>query len=226
MNRTLVIGDIHGCINTFKYLIYKILKIDTTDRIIILGDLIDRGPNSKAVVDEVIRLKKSGFKISSLRGNHEQMLIDASIFKDNFPLWKRNGGAKTCESFGINHIKELPKQYIDFFRAMPSYIELEKFILVHAGLNFDIDNPIDDKESMIWVRNNFIIKEKIENRKIIVGHTPQSIEEIQTGLNSDIIKLDGGCVYYGFKKNLGNLVALELDTQKLFYTQNIDSTFK
>jgi serine/threonine protein phosphatase 1 len=225
MNRTLIIGDIHGCINTFKHLLYKILDINTSDRIIILGDLIDRGPKSKDVVDELIRLQKEKFNICSLRGNHEQMLIDSSIFKDNFPLWSRNGGAKTCESFKIKHIKELPNEYIEFFKSLPNYIQLDKYLLVHAGLNFDIDNPLEDKEAMLWVRNNYIIKEKIGNRKLIVGHTPQSIDDIKKGLNSDIIKLDGGCVYYGYKKNLGDLVALDLENFKLFNTKNKDYTF-
>lgn len=222
MNRTLVIGDIHGCINTFRKLLYNVLHIDKDDRIVLLGDLIDRGPDSKSVVDEVIKLTEENYNIISIRGNHEQMLIDTSIIKDNFTLWKRNGGAKTIESFKITHINELSKEYLEFFKSMPSFVELENYILVHAGLNFEIDNPLEDKTSMMWVRNNSIEKEKINGKRLIVGHTPQSIDDIIIGLKTDIIKLDGGCVYYGFKKNLGYLVALELENMKLHYTVNTD----
>lgn len=222
MNRTLVIGDIHGCIRTFRELLYNILHIDKGDRIILLGDLIDRGPDSKSVIDEIINLKNDKYDITALRGNHEQMLIDTSIIKDNFALWKRNGGARTIESFNISHINELDKSYLEFFKSMPHFIELDDFVLVHAGLNFEIENPLEDKTSMMWVRNNSIEKEKIKGKRLIVGHTPQSIEDIIVGLNSEIIKLDAGCVYYGFKKNLGYLAALDLETMKLQYSINID----
>ena len=110
----------------------------------------------------------------------------------------------------------------DFIKNLKYYIEIENFILVHGGLNFNIDNPLSDKEGMLWIRNKEVDKEKINGKRIIVGHTPTKLKKIKKSLSKDRILLDGGCVYVHTKKKLGNLVALELNSMELLIQENID----
>ncbi len=222
MRRTFIIGDIHGCIASFKHLLYKVLDFSNVDRLILLGDYIDRGSNSRAVINEIIHLRNRGYSIITLLGNHEQMLLSASKFPENFALWKRNGGEKTCQSFMVDDIAELPAYYLSFFESLQYYHELDDFIVVHGGLNFEIENPLDDTESMIWMRNTSVDFDKTKGKRLIVGHTPTTLDDIRDSLESDIIKLDGGCVYHKTRKGLGYLVALELENMQLHYVENMD----
>ena len=100
---------------------------------------------------------------------------------------------------------------------------MEDFIIVHAGLNFDIEDPLSDKEGMLWIRNQYVVPEKIGNRTMVHGHTPMVLNKIKDEIenNAKDIDLDGGCVYIG-TEGLGNLCALELDSKKLEVQPNID----
>ncbi|MER3329086.1 MAG: serine/threonine protein phosphatase, partial [Candidatus Kapaibacterium sp.] len=117
---------------------------------------------------------------------------------------------------------EIKSKYIKFFEELEYYIELDDFILVHGGLNFNAENPLNDKKSMLWSRNLHIDKSKTNRKRLIVGHTPVKFKKVKRSLNEDIIKLDGGCVYSKVKEKQGNLVALELNEMKLFRKYNID----
>ena len=75
MGRVFAIGDIHGCYKTLKTLLFDEIKITKDDELIFLGDLIDRGLKSKKVLKLILRLKRNGFKVSCLMGNHEIMLL-------------------------------------------------------------------------------------------------------------------------------------------------------
>ena len=75
--RLLAIGDIHGCMDPFRELVEKKIRIRKSDRIVLLGDYIDRGYQSREVIDYIIDLQKQGFDIIPLMGNHESMLIDS-----------------------------------------------------------------------------------------------------------------------------------------------------
>jgi serine/threonine protein phosphatase 1 len=79
MPRVFIIGDIHGCNKTFRKLVLEKISIRKTDKIYCLGDYIDRGPDSKGVIDFIIQLRKDGFNIHTLRGNHEQLLLESEI---------------------------------------------------------------------------------------------------------------------------------------------------
>ena len=103
MKRTLVISDIHGEIELFERLLADVNYDSSHDQLILLGDYVDRGPNSKKVLDKVIELKSDGALV--LKGNHEDMMIKA-LTTDEERSWKnwvnRNGGRTTLESYGFN----------------------------------------------------------------------------------------------------------------------------
>jgi serine/threonine protein phosphatase 1 len=96
-----VIPDIHGCIHTIQYAIEKIIRPVKTDELYFTGDFINKGPDSKAVLDYIFHLREKGFYIRSVRGNHEQMLLDAIEDKSLSEDFKLKGGINTLESFKL-----------------------------------------------------------------------------------------------------------------------------
>ena len=108
------ISDIHGCSETFNALLEKI-GLNKSDELYLLGDYIDRGPDSRGVIDTILRLQEEGYQIHCLRGNHEQMLED-QLHYPNFHLdWLANGGVRTLESFGKPTVTVFENRYLDFF---------------------------------------------------------------------------------------------------------------
>jgi len=139
-NRVFAIGDIHGCFNSFKKLIEQKIQLTKSDKLVLLGDYIDRGSQSKEVIDYIIELIEKDFDIVPLRGNHEQMLLDAFFDDGHIPIWIFNGGNETLKSFGINSLKKLETKYLDFFGSLQFFFEFEAYLLVHAGFNDEIQN--------------------------------------------------------------------------------------
>ena len=221
--RRFAIADIHGCVNTFEHLIHDILFLSKKDYLFLLGDYIDRGPNSQKVIDSIISLTEKGYKIFSILGNHEKMLLDAFYSHFNFITWIRNGGRSTLDSYNVKSVGDIPKSHIDFFKSLQYYIKLPDFILVHAGLNCRQTDPLLDKESMIWTRDPFVDLSLTSGRKVVAGHTPCSISTIRKSLHSNKILIDGGCVYAGRFQDSGMLCAIDLDTFELFYSNNMDT---
>jgi len=226
MSRTLIIGDIHGCSSTFNKLLNDIINIKKSDLIYLMGDYIDRGPNSKRVVDIILELRGKGYSIFTLRGNHEQMLLDSLLSDMHFKHWLQNGGGSTLKSFNVPHPKLLEEKYLTFFLKTEFYFELKDFILVHGGLDFSIDNPLLNTGPMLWERNATIDKSKIGGKRIIVGHTPVTMEKLKKTLTEDKIMLDSGCVYNDGFKQMGNLTCLHLEKMKIYSQENIEKQDK
>jgi len=221
MPRVFAIGDIHGCCRTFKKLLLEKLGIKKSDKIYCIGDYVDRGKDSKGVIDFIIDLRKNGYQIHTLRGNHEQMMLDSTIDQQKLNHWLINGGEETLKSFGVSSVKELPHKYLAFLKRTKFFIATNKYIFVHAGLNFNIANPFTDKEAMLWIREAFFDKSKTKNRILIHGHTPITFDTLYKQINLNKINIDGGCVYKD-KIGFGNLFALELSNLKLRAIKNID----
>jgi serine/threonine protein phosphatase 1 len=109
-------------------------------------------------------------------------------------------------------------------KSLTYFVQMDDFILVHAGLNFEIDDPFADKESMIWTREYNIVPEKIGNRKIIHGHVPVNLELMDMAIKNKSLKfidLDNG-PYIKEKSGFGNLVALELNSMETMIQDNRD----
>ena len=214
------IGDIHGCAATFRKML-ACIQMKKSDKMYLLGDYIDRGNDSKGVIDIILNMRKRGCHIHTLRGNHEQMLLEAYNEESKIPQWFKNGGEATLQSFGITDIKKLPKKYLDFFQRTKYFIATNKFIFIRAGLNFRLDNPFLDKKAMLWSREEYFDYEKINYRILIHGHTPIPFEKIVKPPNDYKINIDGGCVH-NHKPFLGNLVAIVLPGKKYICIPNIE----
>jgi len=224
-----VIPDIHGCFLTLKTLIENQIKPNKNDRLIFLGDYIDRGPDSKGVIDYIMELQKNNYNVTALMGNHEDYCIrayDEDIKNKGFlgfrkktkiqKEWEIYGGIQALDSFDVEWPKDIPEKYIEWMKNLDYYTEVDNYIIVHAGLNFKEENPFTDKRAMIWIRDFKVDMDKISNKKVIHGHVPVNLEFIELSLkNPDykFIDLDNG-VYFNDRAGYGNLVALELNEMK------------
>ena len=233
MERRIAIGDIHGCCKSLKGLLEKKIRITKKDQIIFIGDYIDRGPDSKGVLDYLLALKEEGYKLVFIRGNHEEMLIESFSSQTYFQPWMNNGGGATLKSFGISQDEylapggnKIPEVYMDFLSSTTYYIELEKCFVVHAGFNFHDRRPFDDLDAMIWSRNFDYDRGLAKGKKVIHGHTPTTLESIRATLfdpESSLINIDAGCVYTDHA-GMGNLLGLNLDNMQLFVQSNVEDT--
>lgn len=223
--RRLVVGDIHGCLNTFRKLLDK-TAVTFDDELYLLGDYIDRGPDSSGVLDEVIALQQRGYRVCPIRGNHEENLLNATREYDPETL---EFYVRRFNSNDLLHNGMLKTKYFDFMRVLPYFIELSDFYLVHAGINFNIDNPFDDKVALLELRKTEYNKSVACGRRIVYGHQPTYLKDILKARDtqSPLLPLDNGCVYtmphkvYDYKQ-LGNLVCLNLDSMELYIVKNED----
>lgn len=214
-------GDIHGCSKTFDKLVNDYIGLKKNDELYCVGDYIDRGNDSKGVIDFILELRKNNYHVHTLRGNHEQMLLDAAERRDALSLWLMNGGDTTLDSFNIGSIDEMDPVYMDFFRKTEFFSYTNDYITVHAGLNFNILNPFSDKNSMLWIRGFRTDMSYLNGRLLIHGHTPLEREKIVSQSFSGTLNIDGGCVYK-YSEGMGNLFAINFYEQKFIEAKNID----
>ena len=221
MNRLFAISDIHGCFKPFYELVLKIIKLKKSDRLILLGDYIDRGEQSKEVIDFILELQKSGFNVTPLIGNHEVMLLNSWDDPDILPLWMMNNGMPTLLSFGIGNIRDLKKQYLRFFNSLDYYLILGNVIFVHAGFDDLADDPFLNKQTMIWECRLSYNNPVLFSKTIIHGHRPKTVTYVERLINekSLVIPIDTGCVY-GTEKGYGFLSAIEVNSMKLYSVPN------
>jgi Predicted phosphohydrolases len=213
MKRIITISDIHGCIDQLNQMLHLIEYNSNNDQLILLGDYVDRGPNSKEVVDKVIELVRNHNAIA-LRGNHDQRLVDLI---NNDSKWIRSkflehGGVQTIQSYcDINNeisdeilnqaretIKTLFDHHIDFLSRLPLYHEDHDHIYVHAGLNPNYTDWKNQPEhDFMYIKDEFIRYNFELNKRIIFGHT-RTIDIQGTSniwFSEDKIGIDGGCAY-------------------------------
>lgn len=237
MKKRWVIPDIHGCAKTLKGLMESMISPTKFDELYFLGDYIDRGPSSKEVIDYLMELEDNEYNVRFLKGNHEDHLIKAveeETHRRRFlgirqvnrkkKEWFAFGGKKTLDSFGVKKLSGFPEKYLEWMRKLEYYIELEDFFLVHAGFNFKREDPFEDKNSMLWVRDYDIKPEKTRNKRIIHGHMPVNLEFIDMNIRNSkmwFIDLDNGC-YMNNREGFGNLVALELNSMEYMVQYNLD----
>ena len=168
-HRTLVVGDIHGCLDALLAL-EKYVDFKPEDEIILLGDYVDRGQYSKEVIDWILERRET-HNIRTLIGNHEVMMENASIDFDDYLFWVMNGGNPTLQSFGCE-LEDIEQKYWNFFDGCELSYETEQFIFVHGGALPDVPIIRQDIDSLCWIRFRDL-KAHDSGKVIICGHTPQ-----------------------------------------------------
>lgn len=220
MKRTFVISDIHGHHEAFKRAL-EAIKLEHTDQLILLGDFIDRGPDSKGVLDTVLSLQQENFNLTCLRGNHEDMLLEALNDPSKATRWLVNGGKECLQSFKIGAIENIPKTYIDLIQSFKYYHQTDKFIFVHAALDMHLLDPFADTHTMLWSRDQMRLlnKDWLGQRILIRGHTPTHESLISESVfeMEPILCIDNGS--YHTKEGYGSLCVLQLENFKVRFVR-------
>ena len=204
-----IVGDVHGCLGMLKRLIDKIEWDPSNDRLIFIGDYIDRGEDAKGVVDFVLKLKEDSPLVQCLIGNHEQMFLDylSGVDSQSSIL---NGGLSTLRSYKEARLRNedplIPSTHLDFFSSLLPMIELEEYYIVHAGFRPNIRIEDQDLIEMIWIRDEFIYSDYDFGKVVIFGHTPFNSPMI----TRNKIGIDTGAVYGNY------LTCLELPEKKFY----------
>lgn len=220
--RRLVIPDVHGCSLSLLKLLEQI-QLEKTDYLFFLGDYIDKGVDSKGVLDIVIDLMKAGYQIYPLKGNHEDMLLESMATEETEDILIHHQG-QNLEPL-LDTEGNIAKKYADFLLELPYYYELEDFYLVHAGFNFSVEKPFEAYEDMLWIRDFPIDETQLAGKRIIHGHTPTPSQFIKEDIQeeSTAFSLDAGAVFYDMLEvGYGQLICLDLDSFQLYEQPNLE----
>lgn len=215
----IAIGDIHGCYNSLLALLKK-LDVYPEAILIFIGDYIDRGPKSMQVVDFLIEYSKQ-CECIFIRGNHEQMLLDA-VNENDSSLWIRNGGETTLQSYNLlNGDLSFSESHLDFYMNTKLFFETETHFFVHAGVPFDItlkESVADPKHyhTFLWGRDHINAFETPWEKTIVFGHTPMP-NPIR---RPKMLGIDTGCVYN--KLGYGKLTAVVLPEETFIQQVSLD----
>lgn len=221
-----VITDIHGCYHSFKALLEQQVQLRQQDTLYLLGDYISKGPFSKQVLDYLMELQNRGFQLHMLRGNHEQEILNVLAGKTSLTTLREKGGFTFLKNFEIDHPADIPEQYISFFNKLDWYFSLDDWLLVHAGFDFNKEEPFQLSEELVNIRDYSVDLAKTRDRRVLHGHSPTDLEVIENTLkeNRDLhISLDAGCAYRKNPKQ-AHLIALNLDTWQNKVQKNIDES--
>ena len=186
--KTFVVGDIHGRCAQLHGLLEMLPRDESTDTLVFLGDLIDRGPDVPGVVEHVLNLcREDPERVICLRGNHEQMLLD--FLDDASMIWMETatGGDRTFEQYTETPLRlrmesdfdaardlmaeRIPPHQIDFFRQLPLYHEDDHALYVHAGLEKGKHPSESSPHALLWTRDEDFHK-SYYGKPCVFGHTP------------------------------------------------------
>lgn len=188
------VGDVHGCVDKLKTLL-GMIKLDwDRDMMVFLGDYVDRGPDSRGVIELLLDLKKRhGDRLIFLKGNHEWMFMQF-LKGEEQDFFLQNGGIETLESYLLEKGKtDIPQSHLDFLDNLDLYFETQDYIFVHAGLRSNIPISEQSPEDLLWIRSPFLKSSYDWGKRIIFGHTPFSVPFIE----ANKVGIDTGAVYGG-----------------------------
>lgn len=228
--RCYAIGDVHGCLDLLIELLDKI-KADNASRpeaetfVVFLGDLIDRGPDSKGVIDLLINHPPEFARCIILRGNHEVALLNGvSGDTGSLQTWLNHGGMQCANSYGVSSsellgaapdaieavlIQAIPATHFEFMRQFKDSAKFGDYFFVHAGLRPGLPLDQQRKDDFYWIRDEFLTSEYDFGMVVVHGHSiTERAEE-----RSNRIGIDTGAY------NSGILTALCIDGAQRNYLQ-------
>jgi serine/threonine protein phosphatase 1 len=209
MSKIFAIGDIHGCLDKLLALM-DLLDVDwAQDTVVFMGDYVDRGPDSKGVVEHVLEMRRHHDRVVCLAGNHESMFLNYLDRREE-EIFLANGGRSTLKSYGISPDEQdrrarLPLKHLQFFETLIPCYETENYVFVHAGVRPGIPMEIQDPHDLIWIRHEFFMSDHGLKKTVVFGHTPFRGEPF---VGEKMIGIDTGAVYGG------PLTCLELPAMK------------
>jgi serine/threonine protein phosphatase 1 len=185
------VGDIHGRADLLDDLLGQIAAdaalAAATSSLVFVGDYVDRGPQSKTVLDRLLA-PPEGFEVHYLRGNHDQALLDFLGDYSTYPKWQRFGADETLKSYGVappvslddNALADLrdsfacrlPGEHLWFLEMLKPSVQIGQYYFVHAGVRPGV--PLEDQalDDMMWIREDFLESKQDFGKVIVHGHTP------------------------------------------------------
>ena len=228
MRRFYAIGDVHGLGRRLELLHAKIIQhiqaVDGEAVVVHLGDYVDRGPESKRVIQACLDFKKKseelGFETVFLKGNHEDMFLtahDGSDFSSGTQMFMYNGGTETLMSYTgtddfIDWRKSIPPEHLEFFRNLRTdyWADEEKLYFVHAGID-PITFPECSEHVKLWTREHrradyevWNANEALKGVMVIHGHTPNRMFQVEHDQGRRLNLDTGAC--FGGKLTCGIIV--------------------
>lgn len=192
--RVIAVGDLHGCAAALRALL-KAIDPRPDDTIVTLGDYVDRGLDSKGVLDELIALADR-CRLIPILGNHDEMMLHARDGKDDLRFWLECGGQTALDSYGEGSgLNAIPREHFRFFESCRSYFETESHFFVHSNYRPDVPLDRQDDATLRWLSlRDFVPGPHISGKIAIVGHTPHP-DVLNLG---HLICLDTDCCHGGW----------------------------
>jgi diadenosine tetraphosphatase ApaH/serine/threonine PP2A family protein phosphatase len=190
------IGDIHGSLHKLRDLMMLCERHadGRTASFIFLGDYIDRGPDSRGVVDALMDMQsRQPDRVIALKGNHEAVALEVVDGETEAELWLREGGTATLRSYDIDDARDLPDEHVAWLRSLPLCYDDGRRFFVHAGV--DPEKPLGAQRDrdLIWIREPFLSDARDYGRLIVHGHTPQT--DGIPDFRGNRLNLDTGAVF-------------------------------
>ncbi|MEO1140249.1 MAG: metallophosphoesterase family protein [Pseudomonadota bacterium] len=205
MDPLYVIPDIHGHKDKLDQALALIHAWSgAAARVVFLGDYVDRGPDSRGVVQTLIDGIEAGQNWTALRGNHDQLFLDAmqGTMEDaaQFDWWRSHnmGGSATLASYGIETAEfgtgwanDVPQAHREFLTQLPHVYETSDLFLCHAGIQPGVSFDAQDPHDLIWIREPFLSDPRDHGKLVVHGHTPVDHPEHR----GNRVALDGGAAW-------------------------------
>jgi 3',5'-cyclic AMP phosphodiesterase CpdA len=176
--RTIAIGDVHGCAVALRAILQQI-EPRPDDTIVMLGDCVDRGPDSSGAIEQLLALREQCHLVPLL-GNHEEMMLN---FLDNHPQpdnWLLCGGQATVESYArADGNPRVPPAHVDYIRTWGDYWETDTHFFVHGS--YHAEQPLGNQRWQIWRWHSLrevIPGPHVSGKTAVVGHTSQKTGEV------------------------------------------------
>lgn len=230
MARRFAATDLHGCLRTFRYLVEQELRLRPTDHLYLLGDYVNKGPDSRGVLEYLMQLQDFGYQVHCLRGNHEHELLATIGGEPNANgMWKSTEERHlTLASFGVTQAADIPAQYVHWMAALPLTLELPDYVLVHAGFDFALppDQMRQDTHSMLYTKSFVFDPSRLAGKRLVHGHVPTPVAAVKESVakKAGAIGLDTGGVFR-LNPELRHLAALDLDTWQLHLVENREEPY-
>ena len=222
MPRTFAIGDIHGCHGALTVLLDSI-KPAQDDTLIFLGDYVNRGDDSKGVLDTLMNLPTMCQTVF-IMGNHELIMLDGLKYKDDFEFWLRVGGDKTLRSFGLLPIRSecmhLPFAYVGFLRETINYYETQDFIFCHASIYDHLPMNEQNDYALRWRKLEHSHPAHQSGKTVICGHTEQRDGQVLILNDGKTICIDTWAYGNGYLSAL-QVVGNDDECMTLYQTNNL-----
>jgi serine/threonine protein phosphatase 1 len=224
MNRLFAVSDIHGFLAPFQAALRQAGLVDEHHRwsataadLAVLGDVIDRGPDSKGVVSYLLQLVSeidaAGGELRVLLGNHEQMLIQGPHHQAAGQCWWENGGVECLASYGIDpgaqyepaHTHAIMREHQEFFLGLDSYLVHGDTLLVHAGA--PVNRKLEDLDGIVdhlWLAPRHFtraspgyLRRQYGVERVVFGHSPMTVGGITAFQGGRFLGIDSGSFLAG-----------------------------